>query len=91
MTTRDLNEIPSAERTALEALLDSKLSSEQQVIVIAYTPGITPGPEMRPAARQRLMKSFEWIDKNSEERGISADEADAAIEEAMEHVRPRTL
>jgi len=90
MTIRNLNEMPSAERTALEALLGGKLSSEQQVFVIAYTPGVAPDPVVRPAARQRLMKTFEAIDTNAEKYGVSAEEADAAIEEEMEHVRPRT-
>ncbi len=90
MTTRNVNEMPSGERTALEALLGGKLSPEQQVFVIAYTPGVAPDPAVRAAARQQLMKTFEAIDRNAVKHGLSADEADAAIEEAMEHVRPRT-
>jgi hypothetical protein len=90
MATRNVNEIPTAERTALEALLGSKLSPAQQVFVIAYTPGRAPDPEQRAAARQRLLTTFESIDSRGQQPGLSAAEADAAIEEALEHVRPRT-
>ncbi|MCY2964741.1 MAG: hypothetical protein NT069_14070 [Planctomycetota bacterium] len=90
MTTRKVNEIPLTERTVLEALLGEKLSSEQQVFVMAYTPGVALDPAMRAGARQRLIRTFEAIDRNAEQHGVTGDEVDAAIEEAMAYVRPRT-
>lgn len=87
MTTRNVNEIASAERAALEALLGGKLSSEQQVFVIAYTPAVMPDPDARAAARQRLIKTFEEIDRNGDPSSVSEEEADATIKEAMERDR----
>ena len=90
MTIRNVNEIPSSQRSMLESLLGRQLTPEQQVFVIAYTPNVAPDPAVRAAARKRLEETFKVIDQNVQARGVTPEEAEAAIEEAMEHVRPRT-
>lgn len=89
MTIRNVNEIPASQRSMLESMLGQQLAPEQQVFVIAYTPNVAPDPAVRAAARKRLQKTFEIIDRNAQVRGVAPEEAEAAIDEAMEHVRPR--
>lgn len=89
MTTRNVNDIPTAERQVLEALLGQRLNPDQQVFVMAYTPNVAPDEKVRDAARKSLERTFEAIDRHAVEHGITPEEADAAVDEAMEQIRPR--
>lgn len=90
MTTRNVNDIPSAEREALETLLGRPLEADQQVFVMAYTPNLVPDEKVREAARKGLHQTFAAVDRHAQEHGITPEEADAAVDEAMERIRPRT-
>lgn len=90
MTTRNVNDLPPAEKEALEAVLGQPLAPDQQVFVMAYTPNAEPQEEVRDAARQNLQQTFAAVDEHAKASGTSPEEADAAIDEAMERIRPRT-
>ena len=89
MTDRNVNEMAAAERKAIESLLGRDLDPAQQVFIMAYTPGAVPSSAVRGAARASLEKTFAKIDEHARAHGITPEEADAALEEAMEQVRPR--
>lgn len=89
MTTRNVNDMPNAEREALETLLGKPLESDQQVFVMAYTPNDVPDEKVRQAARLGLQQTFAAVDQYAREHGVTSEEADAAIDEAMERIRPR--
>lgn len=89
MTTRNVSEMPDAEKQVLEVLLGQPLKKDQQVFVIAYTPGVVPDEETREAARQIFQQTFEAIDQHAEKQGIDSSEADATVDEALEQIRPR--
>lgn len=85
LTTRNVSDLPLGERTALEQLLGKPLTSEQAVFVMAFSPGRAE-PSARAEARKRLEQQFQAQGGN----GAAAAEADAAVEEAMLHVRRRS-
>ena len=90
MTTRNVEDIPVDEREALETLLGHPLEANQQVFLIAYTPNSKPDEAARTAARHGLLRTFDAVDRHAAEQGITPEEAEAAIDEAMEHIRPRS-
>jgi hypothetical protein len=89
MVTRSVNDIPAAEKQAIESLLGRSLSPDQQVFVMAFTLDEAPDPAEREVAKQGLQHTFTAIDEHVAIGGVSAEEADAAVDEAMRHVRPR--
>jgi hypothetical protein len=89
LTTCNVSDIPDGEREAIEQLLGQPLSGDQSVFIMAFTAGMTADPASRAAARARLEDQFQSQARRAHSEGITSDEADAAIEEAMHHVRPR--
>ncbi len=89
MTDRNVNDMPAAERKAIEALLGRELDPAQQVFIMAYTPNAVPSKAVREAARASLEQTFARIDEHAKAEGITPEEADAALGEAIEQVRPR--
>ena len=88
-SSRSVNDLPATERQVLEGLLGQPLSPDQRVFVMAYTPNAVPDKSAREAARAGLQRTFEKIDQYAAAHGVTPEEADAAIDEAMQHVRPR--
>ena len=66
-----------------------RFKPEQQVFILAYTPNTAPSKAVREAARASLTETFAKIDRYAEAHGITSEEADAALDEAMQQVRPR--
>lgn len=87
---RNVDEIESADRQALEHLLGRPLGTDQQVFIMAFTPGVTADAQSREHARARLQGSLAAMQRHASDRGVTAEEADAAVEEAMQHIRPRS-
>jgi hypothetical protein len=81
--------LPATERQTLEGLLGQTLGPDQQVFIIAYTPNVAPEKTAREAARAGLQKIFEKVDQYAAAHGATPEEAEAAVEEAMQYVRPR--
>lgn len=86
-TLRNVTDVQGDKRTALEGLLGQQLSENQQVFIMVFTPGVVPDDETRQAAR--IEKTLDESERQAAARGITAEEADAAVDEAMEHVRHR--
>ena len=89
MIDRKVNDMPAAERKAVEALLGRELDPAQQVFIMAYTPDAVPSTAVRQSARANLEETFARIDEHAKSAGMTPDEADAALDEAIEQVRPR--
>ncbi len=87
---RNINDIESADRQALEHLLGRPLSADQQVFIMAFTSGETPDAATREQARSRLQETLAATEQHASDAQVTAEEADAAVEEAMQHVRPRS-
>jgi type IV pilus biogenesis protein CpaD/CtpE len=87
MTLHNVSEIAESDRAALEHLVGRPLSAEQQVVILTYTPGVAD-ETTRAAARESLARTLAAAAQRAAERGVTAEEADAAVDEAMRHVRP---
>ncbi|MDZ4684385.1 MAG: hypothetical protein SH850_04795 [Planctomycetaceae bacterium] len=87
--TRNVNQIPADEKRTLESLLGSALQPEQHVLILTYTPSALPADKARQAARERIARTIAINQQFAAVEGITADEADAAVDEALSHVRRR--
>lgn len=88
-TSRNVNDLQAPERETLEGILGQHLSSEQRVFIMTYTPNSVPEESVREAARAGLQRTFGKVDQYAAEHGVTPEEAEAAVEEALQHVRPR--
>ena len=89
MVTHAVNDIPDAARRALEDLLGHHLEANQKVCVMVLPQTEEPDAEARAQAVERIRRRLSEIDKDMEARGVTTEEFNAAVDEAMEHVRPR--
>jgi hypothetical protein len=85
--THRVSDIPGSGRAFIEQLLGRPLENDQRVFIMAYTPPADFAA--RSAARDRLQQFLAAQASRAARQGITANEADAAVEEAMRHVRPR--
>ena len=85
----NVSDLPAPERQTLEGMLGQNLNSDQRVFIMAYTPNAVPEKPVREAATAGLQRTFEKVDQYAAAHGITPEEAEAAVEEAMQHVRPR--
>lgn len=86
--TRNVSEIQAGEKQWLETLLGQQLSENQQVFIMVFTPNVVPDDGTRRAAAARMEQTFRQADAHASDHGVTADETDAAVQEAMDHVRP---
>lgn len=87
--TRNVDDLAAPQRKILEDLLGHQLASNQQVFIMAFSPGTAADDETRNAARMRLEQALTKAHQNAVRSGVTAEEADAAVDEAMEAIRPR--
>lgn len=87
--SRNVNDLPSPERETLENMLGQHLSPDQRVFIMTYTPNAVPENSVREAARAGLQRTFEKVDQYAAAHGVTPEEAEAALEEAIEQVRSR--
>ena len=78
----------TGERLALEHLLGGPSAEQQQVLIMTFTPGAMPDEAPRAAARVRLERTFAANRQYAVEPAIAADEADAAVAEAIRCLQP---
>lgn len=85
---RNVDDIDSADRQAIEHLLGRPLGADQKVFIMAFTPGETPDAATREQARARLQETLAATQQHASDAQATAEDVDAAVEEAMLHVRP---
>ncbi|MCG8584891.1 MAG: hypothetical protein MI757_09290 [Pirellulales bacterium] len=88
-TTCNVSDMPQGERATIEQLLGRPLSGDQTVFIMAFTSGTSATADEREAARKRLKEQFQSQAQRARQHGVTDEEADAAIEEAMCKLRPR--
>jgi hypothetical protein len=85
---RDVKSIESNERQVYESVLGHALRESQRVIIrVIELEGGDPGEADRRAALGRAVEIARQGRAAVEAQGITAKEADAAIDEAIENVR----
>jgi len=87
--TRSVGQIPTHDKQALEQLLGTPLAVQQQVFILAYTPGAIPDDGIRCEAKSRLQKRLADNQAFARQHEISPAEADEAIDEAIRETRRR--
>jgi hypothetical protein len=89
MVTHSVNEIPDAARRTLEDLLGRHLEANQKVCLVVLTPPEESDEETRRQAVESIRRRLLETDQSMAARGITTEEFDAAVDEAMEQIRPR--
>jgi len=89
MISRSVDDIPEASRRSLESLLGCPLQGNQRVFIMVLDPASAPSDESRQFAAQGLRAIINRAQRYADSSGILNEEADAAVEEAMKHIRRR--
>ena len=88
-TTQNVKDIDAEQKRSLERLLGRPLADDEQIYVMAFKPGVIPDEATRRNALKRMQSTFEKVDEHVRAHGITPEEIDEAIDEAMEHIRHR--
>jgi hypothetical protein len=89
MISLPVGEIPDPDRRSLENLLGRPLAADQQVFVMVSSAGKVADDATRRAAMESIRRTLDQIDHYRTAHGISDEEVDAAVDAAMDKVRPR--
>jgi len=90
MISRPVSDLADADRRTLENLLGHELEASQQVFVMVFSPGQVPDRATRQAAAERIRRTLDEVDRHRAAQGVTDEEVDAAVDEAMVHVRPHS-
>ena len=88
IAVRSVKEIQGSEKRWLEAVLGQHLHDNQQVFIMLFTPGVVPDEATRRRARDGIRNLQAKAQAHADAQGITNAEIDAAVDEAMDHVRP---
>jgi hypothetical protein len=89
VAVRDVKQLPSDQKRSLESIVGRPLEDGQQVFILAFTPGATPSDRARQEAMTGLAQTWKKVREHLQEQPTAEEEFDAAIEEAVKHVRRR--
>ena len=89
VVSRSVADLPADSRQSLEQLVGSPLLSHQRVYIIVDAPPTGPAPSVRLAAAQRIREIMDSAQAHADAAGVADAEIDAAVEQAMAHIRPR--
>lgn len=87
--SRNVTEIPEANRRSLEDLLGRQLHEHQQVFIMVLDASLAPDVVQRAAAAAGLREIIAEAEAHADRVGASDAEIDAAVEAAMTHARQR--
>lgn len=86
--TRNVDELTTPDRVALEHVLGRTLEEDQQVLIAVVRKG--DSALARVTARARLLQTLERTSGHAAAMGVTAQAADDAVDAAMASVRPRS-
>jgi hypothetical protein len=89
VVSRSVLDLPAQQRTTLEQLIGRPLAAEQQVLIMIVDPPAIPSEAARERAAVGIRKIIAEAQAHADAHHVTDDEADAAVEEAMAHVRRR--
>ena len=90
VTLSNVRDLPGDEKRSLENLLKQPLEEGQRVFIMTFRPGVVPGEATRLNAHAALLHTLDEAHAHARAQGVTTEEADAAVEEAMRQVRPRS-
>lgn len=89
LTVQKVNDLQDNGKRWLENVLGEHLTENQQVFIMVFTPGLQPDEASRRQALASVKQTVSTVEKNLSAAGVSDEEFDAAVDEAMEDVRRR--
>ena len=89
LTVQKVNDLQDDGKRWLENVFGKHLMENQQVFIMAFTPGAQPDETTRRRALACVKQTMSTVEKNLSAAGVSDGEFDAAVDEAMEDVRRR--
>ncbi len=89
MISLPVNDIPEPDRRSLENLLGQPLQADQQVCVMVFSGGKIVDDSTRRAAVENIRHTLDKVDRRRAITNASDEEVDAAVDEALEKIRPR--
>ena len=89
LTIQNVKDLQDNGKRWLENVLGQHLKENQQVFIMVFTPGVEPDEATRRQALANVKQTMTQVEKNLTEQGVTEDEFNAAVDEAMEDVRPR--
>jgi hypothetical protein len=90
VTLRDVDGLKNDERRSLETLLKQPLEQGQQVFIMTFRPGVVPDDATRRVAHAALLNELRAFQQGAVDQGVTLQEVDAAVDEAMSSVRPQS-
>lgn len=88
IAVESVRDLEASGKRLLEGILGQQLRENQQVFIMVLSPGSEPDAAARQAGRAGLEATFRKTEAYAQQHGVSDEEIDAAIGEAMAHVRP---
>lgn len=89
LAVQNVKDLQANEKRCLEGILGQQLRDQQQVFIMAFTPDVVTDEATRRRALAGLEQTWERVQKHMLDHGITDEEFDAAVDEAMRHIRPR--
>jgi hypothetical protein len=80
-------DLPASARSAVENLLGRRLRDDEEVTIMALDPHPAPSGYARRASAERLRSALDQLALKAQE--VVDGEVDDAVDEAMNHIRPR--
>jgi hypothetical protein len=89
LTIQSVKNLQDSGKRWLENVLGQHLKENQQVFIMVFTPGVEPDEASRRHALASVKHTMTQVESNLAEGGVTGEEFDAAVDEAMEDVRRR--
>lgn len=89
IAVQNVKDLQATGKQWLETVLGRHLEETQQVFVMVFSPGVEPDAAAKRQALAAVQRTWDRVDANLRGKGASGDEFDAAVEEAVEHIRRR--
>lgn len=89
LISRNVDDLPAASRENIEQLIGSPLKAHQRVYIVVDMPPPGPSEAVRLQAAERIRQIVAQAQSHADNIGVSDSEMDAAVDEAMAHVRRR--
>jgi hypothetical protein len=80
-------DLPASARSAVENLLGRSLRDDEEVSIMALDPHPAPSGDARRASAERLRGALDQLAQKAHD--VADGEVDDAVDEAMNHIRPR--
>ena len=87
---RHADDLSTGDRSAIEHLLGKSLDADDHVVIVAYK--ASAGEQLkREQAKARIEAVLKQAESHALASGVTLEEADEAIVEAMQTIRPRFI